>query len=128
MRLKKGSGSGKHNLSFAGSITGTSALTEVLSTNVTLSTNTWYYFAVTYNLGSVSFYVGTSGNVTALGTKTFATSGSVLATTAAPLYIGANAASGTNPSAWMAGSVDEVRISQTVRTITTVPTAEFGAD
>ena len=125
LRLKKATNS-KYALDFVGSLTGTAAGTTVSSTNFSLSTGTWYYFAATWNKGTVNFYLGTTA--TSRGSKTIGTVGSaILATTAAPLRLGSNATSGSGASLWLAGSLDEVRFSQVVRTVSK-PTTEYTAD
>ncbi len=125
LRLKKATSS-KYALDFVGSLTGTTVGTTVSSTNFSLSTGTWYYFAATWNKGTVNFYFGTTA--TSRGSKTIGTVGSaVLATTAAPLRLGSNATSGSGTSLWLSGSLDEVRFSQVVRTVSK-PTTEYTAD
>jgi hypothetical protein len=128
VRLKRltNNANSKYVLEFAASLDGTTQ-TAVQSNQFALSTNGWYYFAVTWNAGTVRFFQGTT-SVSAAGSKTIGTVGSAsLASTSAPLRIGANATSGTSPSLWFSGQIDEVRISQMVRTIT-LPTKEFTPD
>ncbi len=125
LRLKKATTS-KYALDFVGSLTGTTVGTTVSSSSFSLSTGTWYYFAATWNKGTVNFYFGTTA--TSRGSKTIGTVGSAaLANTAAPLRLGSNATSGSGTSLWLAGSLDEVRFSQVVRTVSK-PTTEYTAD
>jgi hypothetical protein len=125
---RSGSSSTKYILSFVGSTTGTLAGTKVSSTTFTLSTGTWNYFAVSWSLGTVRFYTGTS-SLSSRGSKTIGTVGvSKLAATAAPMLIGAGPTSGTGNSKWFAGAVDEIRLSQPARPISIVPTGEFIPD
>ena len=126
VRLRKASAS-KYSLDFVGSLNGTTAGTVVSSNTVSVSTNTWYYFAVTWSKGTVNFYLGTTA-ATARGSKVIGTAGSSsLVATTGPLRIGANATSGTSTSLFLAGSLDEVRISQMARTIA-YPSTEFTPD
>lgn len=125
VRLRRVSNT-KHVLDFVVSQNGTSS-TTVTSNNLPVSANSWNYFAVTWDQGKVSFYLGTNA-ATARGTATVGTLGTAsIFAGSAPLRLGANASSGTAPSMWLAGSLDEVRISQVVR-VPSVSSAEYGAD
>ncbi len=126
LRLKKSTAS-KYSLDFVGSLNGTTAGTVVSSNNFSASANTWYYFAVTWNLGTVTYYFGATA-ATARGSKVIGTAGSsVLASTTAPVRLAANGTTGTGSSLALAGSLDEVRISQVVRTVA-FPSTEFSPD
>lgn len=121
IRLRKSNAS-KYVLDFVSSQNGTSS-TTVSTSNLTVATGTWSYFAVTWNKGQTKIYFGsttakaTSGTV---GTSTlFASSGD--------LTLGKGPSTGTGSALWFAGSLDEVRISQVVRTIS-IPTAPFNED
>ncbi len=116
----------KSVLDFVGSLNGTTSST-VTSNSFNVTANTWYYFAITWKNGVVTFYFDANGAV-AKGSKTIGTAGTAtLFATSAPLRLGANATSGTGTSKWLNGSLDEVRISQRVRTIT-FPSTEFTPD
>jgi len=121
IRLRKAS-STKYAIDFVSSLNGTTTATVSTST-FTASTSTWYYFAVTWNKGQTKIYFNsTTAKVSSgsVGTSTlFASSGA--------LAVGKGSATGTGSSLWFAGSLDEVRISQTIRTIA-IPTAAFTAD
>jgi hypothetical protein len=127
VRMNKTGAGGGVTLSFVGSTTGSKAGTVVTSSKFTANTGAWYYFAVTVKAGAVNFYSApVGGKVGSKGSGLIG--GTTLATTAAPLRIGANAtSSGTGSSRWFSGAIDEIRISQTVRNIT-VPTAQFMPD
>lgn len=125
VRLVKSSSS-RYRLYFVGSLNGTST-TIVSSNSFSVSTSTWYYFAVRWNLGTVNFYFGSS-SANSYGSKTIGTPGSaVLATTTAPLRLGAGPDSGSGNAKWLTGALDEVRISQTSRTIS-FPSSQFNPD
>lgn len=126
LRLKKVSApSAGTVLEFVASLNGTD-INTVTSSVMTLNTTAFYYFASTWNSGTVKLYFGSSpievgsGNIGTAGSATIATS-------TANLKIGANQTSGSSPSYRLMASLDEVRISQTVRTITT-NTTEFNSD
>lgn len=125
LRLKKASSS-KYTLNFVGSLNGTTSTTvSPGSSTWSLTVGTWYFYTVTWNKGTVKFYWNST---TAKGTGTIGTAGSsVLFNSTAPLRLGASSTSGTGSSLWLAGSLDELRLSQTVRTVT-VPTAPYTAD
>ena len=130
IRLRRKSKSNTYELDFVGSLNGTSSGTVVSSNSFTISsTSTWNYFAVTWNQGTVSFYFGSS-SATSRGSKTIGTVGSaVLSSTSAPLRIGFGPKSSTSgTSRYLAGVVDEIRISQMVRPTITLPLSEFSPD
>ncbi len=130
VRLRRTNKSNQYVLDFVGSLNGTSPGTVVSSNPIQISnTSTWNYFAVTWNQGSVSFYFG-SNSATSRGSKTIGPVGSaILAATNAPLRIGFGANSSTNGTArFLAGSVDEIRVSQMVRPSLTLPLNEFAPD
>jgi len=131
IRLRKASSS-KYAIDFVGSLNGTSTTTKSSST-FSLSTSTWYHIYVTWNMGTINFYLGSSGSTTARSSGVIGTAGtSVLFANTAALKIGANATSATSgTSRWLNGSVDEVRISNIIRTDTATPSfpaSEFTAD
>lgn len=115
----------KYYLYFRGSTNGTS-YTEVRSASLTTTeisalTAGFNHAAVTFNAGAIKFYF----NGVAKGTGTVGTVGSAkLASSTAALRIGYNGA------ASLAGTVDEVRISQSVRwnSAFTAPSAAYTAD
>jgi len=119
--------SSRYQLTFVGSQNGTTS-TTVNSNAFSASTNTWYYYAVTWSKGTVHFYFGPT-SASSKGTKTIGTSGSAtLYATTAPLRLGADYTSSTSGSSlWLNGAMDEVRLSQVVRTIT-FPTGEYTGD
>jgi hypothetical protein len=114
----------KVKLAFSASLNGTSLPTEVSKqVNVNLTTNKWYHVAVTFNLGSVKFFL----NGVNIGTASLGTSGTAqLFSPATPLRMGSKI-TGANP---FIGLIDEARISQVVRWNGTfpTPTAEYSAD
>jgi large repetitive protein len=125
VRLKKTTNS-KYALVFVASLDGTTQ-TTVVSNNINLNVSNWYYFAVTWNKGAVRFYFGANA-ASSKGSKTIGTLGSAtIATKNGLLRLGAGQATGTGQSLWFPGSLDEVRLSQIVRTIT-FPSGEFTAD
>lgn len=125
VRLRKAT-STKYTLDFVGSQNGTTSTTVSPGTSTWSITNgTWYFYTVTWNKGTVKFYWNST---TAKGTGTIGVAGSsVLFNSTAPLRLGANATSGTGTSLWLAGSLDEFRLSQIVRTMA-LPTAPYTAD
>jgi uncharacterized protein YegP (UPF0339 family) len=129
LRLEKQNSGGcsKWKLKFLASLNGSTQSTVTSNSCITLNTSKWYYVALTWNKGTVNFYMSNTG-ATSRGSGVIGTAGSsVLATPNVPLKIGANSTSGTGSSLWITGSVDEVRISNTVRT-PSYPAAEFTAD
>lgn len=125
LRLRKANG-GKYSMDFVGSLDGTTSIVAKPGNSTwALSTGVWYYYAVTWNKGTVTFYWNSA---TAKGTGTIGTAGSAaLYKSTAPLKIAANDSSGTGASMWFQGVLDELRISQIVRTIS-VPTGPYSAD
>jgi uncharacterized protein YegP (UPF0339 family) len=124
LRLRKTS-STKYTLDFVGSLNGTTSTTTKPGTATwAVSANTWYNYAITWDKGTVKFY----WNGSLKGTGTIGTAGSAaLFKSSGPLRLGANTSSGTGTSLWFLGALDELRFSQTVRTIS-VPTAPYVAD
>lgn len=134
--------SDKYHLEMAVSQNGTNVSVYRSSSSVSLGDpdkdSPWYYLAVTWNSGTVKFYRlrTTSSSVSTLNSSVVVGSSiTQLSTTTAPLRIGANAsttASGTHRQ--FNGSMDELRISQTVRNISTsnyassLKTTEFSPD
>jgi hypothetical protein len=128
LRLEKQNSGGcsKWKLKFLASLNGTTQSTAT-SSCISLSTSRWYHVAMTWNKGSVKFYMNSSGG-SSKGTATIGTAGSsVLFTPNAPIKIGAGPSSGTGSALWISGSIDEVRISNTVRT-PSFPSTEFTPD
>jgi len=124
LRLRKTS-STKYTLDFIGSLNGTTSTTaKPGNTTWAVSANTWYNYAITWDKGTVKFY----WNGSLKGTGTIGTAGSaVLFNSSGPLRLGANTSSGTGTSMWFLGALDELRFSQTIRTIS-VPTVPYVAD
>jgi hypothetical protein len=92
------------------------------------NTTSWNYFAATWSAagsGSVKFFGTPTGSTTFtnFGSGTFGTTTTLLATNAVNVTLGAGGSGTAFP-----GGIDDVRISQTARTITVVPTAAFTAD
>jgi hypothetical protein len=92
------------------------------------STTSWNYFAVTWSAaanGAIKFFGTPTGSTTFtnMGTGTFGTASTLLGTNSVNIKFG-NGGSGTA----FPGGIDEVRISQTARNITAVPTSAFSAD
>jgi hypothetical protein len=114
----RGLASGKCRLGFYVSSSSTAPGVEVLSplgtgTGSTCSINSWYFFAITFNAGTVTFYrasdSGSGKTVASLGS---ASAGfSTMGTNTAPLRLGLGLGSS------FTFLMDEVRISQTVRTL-----------
>lgn len=128
LRLER-SGSCGYVLKFIGSLDGTNQ-TTVTSTcfSVSASTSRWYYTALTWNKGTVKFYMSRT-SATSRGSGVIGTAGtSSLFPSTANLKIGTGSSTGTGSSLWLTGSVDEVRFSNTVRSITSYPSAPFTAD
>lgn len=129
LRLERQNSGGctKWKLKFLGSLNGATQSTVPSTSCITVSTGRWYYVAVTWNNGTLNFYMSSSG-ATPQGSGVIGTAGSsVLSIPNVPFKIGANATSGTGSSLWINGAVDEVRISNTVRT-PSYPAAEYTAD
>lgn len=121
VRVRKSS-STKYVIDFVSSTNGTTS-TTVSTANQSMSTATWYYFAVSWNKGQTKIYFNSS--------TAKITSGSVgttnLFASTADLAFGKGPGTGTGSAIWYTGSLDEVRFSQTVRTVV-IPTAAFTAD
>jgi hypothetical protein len=117
----------KWKLKFLGSLNGTTQTTVPSTSCITVSTGKWYYVAMTWNNGTINFYMSSTA-ATSRGSGVIGTAGSsVLSTPNVPFKIGANSTSGTGSSLWINGVVDEVRISNTLRT-PSYPSAEYTAD
>lgn len=128
LEKKNIAGCSKFKLIFNASLNGTTQTSLPSSNCITVSANRWYYIAITWNKGTVNFYMSATGGSGARGSGIVGTAGSsVLWTPNVPFRIGANASSGTGSSLWLDGAVDEVRISNVIRTIS-APGAEFTAD
>lgn len=131
LRLRKSSSS-KYVLDFVGSLNGTTTTTRS-SSSFSISTSTWYHVYVTWNLGTINFYFGSSGATTPRSSGVIGTAGSsILYSSTADFKIGANASSNTSgTSRWLNGSVDEVRLSNIIRSSATspnFPATEYTAD
>lgn len=124
VRLRRSS-SGRYLIDFVYSLNGTSTATTSASSTCSMNTSTWYHWAVTWSGGTVKFFCSSS-STGSKGTRTLG-SGLTLFQSNGPLKLGAGSASGTGSSLWFPGALDEVRLSQVVRTIT-FPTTEFTAD
>jgi uncharacterized protein YegP (UPF0339 family) len=98
-------------------------LATASSTSVTTLPTGWSYLVVTFNSGVVKFYLGSSPT-TAMGTATV-TGGTSITSSSAPLRIGRGSVAWTSTSSTF--SMDEIRISQTIRT-PTATTTEFSPD
>lgn len=122
IRMRKSSTS-RYVIDFVYSLNGTTSTTVSTSSISSVATGTWYYFAVTWNKGQTKIYFNSTTSKVSSGSvgtsKVFAST--------APLTLGKGVSTGTGTALWLAGSLDEVRISQTVRTIT-IPSAAFTAD
>jgi hypothetical protein len=128
LRLERQTGScTKFKLKFIGSLNGTTQTTTTSTSCISVSTSRWYYVALTWNNGTVTFYMSSSG-ATSRGSAVIGTAGSsALWNPNTPLKIGANPTTGTGPSLWITGSVDEIRISNKVRT-PSYPASEYVPD
>ena len=122
IRLTKSSS--KYKIQFIGSVNGTTTKTiSASSYSSTTYTGGFHHLAVTFNSGTVKIY----WDGAQIGTGTVGTAGSaVLFNTTTAFRIGQNAA-GSNK---MNATIDEVRISQTVRysAAFTKPSTPFTAD
>ena len=109
-------------------LSGNSTIKTTTACRITYNSSTWNYFAVTYSQGVVSIYTGTTnGSATKRWTVTngnVGTSSSTLAVTNSPLRIGTGPTGSTSPTR-LSGMLDEIRISQTVRNVSVVPSAAF---
>lgn len=115
-----------YNLTFIGSLDG-STVTELKSSNVSVTTSSFHHIAVTWNKGSVKFYF----NGVARGGGTVGVAGSsFLYDNTAPLRLGATETmGGNNPVvSYFNGVMDEVRLSQVLRWTSnfTPPNTEYG--
>ena len=114
----------KYRIQLVGSVNGTS-ITTISATSYSSATYTgaFHHLAVTFNLGTVKIY----WDGAQIGSGTIGTAGSAkLFNTTTAFRIGQNAAAANKMSA----TIDEVRISQTVRysAAFTKPTTPFTAD
>ncbi len=129
LRLVKQSSSScsKWKLLFVGSYNGTSQSSLLSSSCISVSTNRWYYVALTWNSGKVNFYMSSSG-ATQRGSGTLG-SGTLtnLFLPNAPFKIGSGPLTGTGSSLWLRAAVDEVRTSNVIRT-PSYPTIEKSPD
>jgi len=114
---------GKYCLQFGGTRSNSTAPTQFYSAPQTLSTGVWYHVAATYNSGAISLYL----NGALIGTGSLS-GGGALASSSIGVYFGSYAQSrnGTEGSR-LNGLIDEVRLSQVIRTIS-VPTTGFTPD
>lgn len=128
LRLER-SGSCGYVLKFIASLDGTTQNTVTSSCfAVSASTSRWYYTALTWNKGTVNLYMSRT-SATSRGSGVIGTAGSsVLFASTANFIIGAGSGTGSGSSLWLTGSVDEVRLSNTVRSITSYPSSPFTAD
>jgi large repetitive protein len=103
-----------YGLNFTGSTNGTSntlATYYPTTTEIAANATTWTHVAVTFNRGTVRFFIN---GVMRTPTQNIGTVGSsTLFNSQAPLKVGASALSSTNYA--FLGQMDEVRISQVVR-------------
>jgi large repetitive protein len=107
------------------------------STSTMCTKGVWTYFAVKFVSGKVYFYTSATSYY-GLGVPTIYSrnSGTLSGVTTVPsttnsLMIGANASTGMGSSLWFAGAIDEVRISNMARTIssgTPVPSGPWSPD
>jgi hypothetical protein len=117
------SSSNCYKIRFRGSLNGTSYSTKTAGSCKTLNIGTWYYFAATWNKGTLKLYLNSttasySGAIGTVGT-------SVLKASTASLKLGSGSDTLTSTSSVpLTGSLDEIRISNLVRTIT-IPSAEY---
>ncbi len=129
VRLRRGSSS-KYYIDFLTILNGATAVTTAKSNVLSPTTylnGPWAYFGIVYSQGKVSIYTGTSpGQATSGVIRTIGTTSSTLKTTSSELRIGFGVtATNARP---LNGTLDEVRISQTVRNISVVPSAAFSPD
>ena len=112
-------------LSFSVALAGsTTTPTEKVSTTFSFGTSAFNHIAVTWNAGSVQFFI----NGTSYGSTTIGTAGSSkINATTADLRIGAD---GMSPYSYFNGVIDQLRLSQVVRWTSkfSVPTTAYTAD
>jgi hypothetical protein len=129
VRLRRGSNNNQYFIDvvtkLAGAAGTVTSATSTIGTIQSGSTPVWTYFAVTYTQGVMRVYTGTAtGQATMIrGTFNLGTSASTLATSGGSLQIGRGPSSATMKP--LNGTVDEIRISQTVRNVSIVPSATF---
>jgi len=128
------SSSTKCRFVFVASANGSTTATvnsNTAGTSTLCSTSSWIYFAVKINAGKVSFYSGIS-TISSRGTNLQLTGMTTLPANANLLKIGANQTSATTgTSRWFLGLIDEVRLSNILRTVTpgaAVPSAAWTSD
>lgn len=101
---------GNYQMAFRGSLDG-NTVTELRSTNMAISTGTWYHFTVTWDKGNLKYYM----NGTAFGARTLGTVGSAkLFNSNASLRLGRTETMGGS-YLYFNGKLDEVRLSQILR-------------
>lgn len=120
-----GGGAGKYYIYFLGSTNGTSFTekksTQLSAAEVTALASGYNYIAVTWNLGSIRYYV----NGVAKGSSVIGTAGTTkLAASTGLLRLGYSANGNYSSTA----RLDEVRISQIVRPSLTTPVTAYTAD
>lgn len=117
----------KYYLYFKGSLNGTS-ITTVKSSAITISTGTWYHLAVTWNKGSLQFFL----DGTAQGSGTIGTAGSstLFVPSSTEMYVGATKNAAGTVESYLKGTIDECRVSQTIRWTGSfsVPGSAYSAD
>ncbi len=128
VRLRRGSSS-RYYIDFLTILNGatnvTTATSNILSTSSYMGT--WAYFGIVYTQGKVSIFTGTNpGQATSGVIRTIGTTSSTLKTTNSELRLGFGVtATNARP---LNGTLDEIRISQTVRNISVMPSAAFSPD
>ena len=120
--------SGSYVLKFQGIQSGGVAYTT-WTASISPSVNSWYYFGAIFDGSNVNFRFGAPGATlnSVSGSRT-GNSISSLLWTSDPIRIGANNVVGSGKSERLQGALDEIRISNTARTINSIPTSEFTAD
>ena len=110
-------GSGNQRLYFAASPDGTTSPTEISSSTINFGTSSYRYVAVTVNSGAVTLYFNSSSSA-GTGNLGFST----INNPSVPIQLGAS-----NTALFLNSNVDEIRISNMIRTIS-IPGSAFSAD
>jgi hypothetical protein len=125
IRLRRGNNNNQYFIDVLTQLQGSSTINTLQTNNLGAIASTWIYFAVTYSQGTVTIRTGTTpGQQTIIrGTANYQPTTARLNTTNAPLVIGSGLTT-TNQRPF-SGMVDEIRISQTLRNVSIVPSQAF---
>jgi hypothetical protein len=126
IRLRRGNNNNQYFIDVLTQLQGSTTINTLrTTTSIGPIANTWIYFGVTYSQGVVNVRTGnTPGQgTTSRGTATYQPNTARLNTTTSPLRIGTGLTTATQKP--LNGTIDEIRISQTLRNIGTVPNQSF---